>query len=102
VPSSSTAKAVLCEEKSRSAPVHIRVWNFYEAIEKRIVSSLWPLWVAMKELPSQRTNIRLSLEESSMSSIFQEATDVSYTIIINNKNNQQAVARKIVWIAVTT
>jgi hypothetical protein len=50
----------------------------------------------MKELPSQRTNIRLSLEESSMSSIFQEATDVSYTIIINNKNNQQAVARKIV------
>jgi hypothetical protein len=47
----------------------------------------------LQELHSQRTNIRLSLEESAMSSAFQEEAEIFYTIIINNK---KAVARKIV------
>jgi hypothetical protein len=54
------------------------------------------LWVATKESHSQQTNITLSLEESAMSSAFQEEADIFYTIIINNKYNQKAVARKIV------
>jgi hypothetical protein len=38
----------------------------------------------------------LSLEESAMSSAFQEEADIFYTIIINNKINQKAIARKII------
>jgi hypothetical protein len=75
--------------------VHIRDRDFYEATEQRVEA--FSLWVATKELPSQRTNIRLFLEESTLSSAFfdcQEETDIFYTH--NHQQQIQAVVRKIV------